>query len=194
MLRLNSLLLCCKLCSVLSFDHIWVRPWWDPFLFFIKVCGPQNCHSWLNHLCLQVVQQLQVCNAIYYRAIGNQAPLCEPWQQLPSISRGPWFDFWLFLLPVLARGRWGSELCSAQRWISVHAAQQFLKFFVWWKENPACFWLSEAEEAIQNQVKYQVVVLYQTSFSDFFYRPFPHQSLLKHVKASVSFSTILFND
>lgn len=100
MLRLNSLLLCCKLCSVLSFDHIWVRPWWDPFLFFIKVCGPQNCHSWLNHLCLQVVQQLQVCNAIYYRAIGNQAflwaaPLCEPWQQLPSISRGPWFDFFV---------------------------------------------------------------------------------------------------
>lgn len=51
---------------------------------------------------------------------------------------------------------------------------------------------SEAEEAIQNQAKYRVVVLYQNS--DFFYRPFPHQSLHKHMKASVSFSMILFND
>lgn len=40
---------------------------------------------------------------------------------------------------------------------------------------------------------YQRVVLLGTFSPEFCYRPSPHHSLLKHMKASISFSTILFN-
>lgn len=60
------------------------------------------------------------------------------------------------------------------------------------RENLACFWYSW-ERCGETKPGYQMVILPGIFSPEFCYRPSPHHSLLKHMKASISFWTILFN-
>lgn len=109
------------------------------------------------------------------------------------------FGLSVVLLLVQASGRRGSELwcmqcscwglgCSARQWISVQAAQQFLKFCVWCKENEACFWHSEAEEVILNQAEHQVGFGFGLLALNFF--TILLTTAFSNMRACVSFATI----